>query len=279
MRKGLLLILSLFAINSLMAQDFCTLKEQADKFRVKGKHKKAAKLYDKAIERVATFQENVNWRDWGEIGVAAYGNELSIDKIAKTLPAFVKYGGYGESFNNKIKELKAAGTRCIFTYRILPAQTEQTFLTRDHLLKKDLFHGSLYERKLLVWGDKGQMFMQAFDNFNVYQPVKITDLEMIDICLDHYNEFIAQKVLPYVGKGHHYTGNEFNIYQRAGTIEVKKFQDVDVAPPQKPEFLNKFTVANYKTDSLIYIRNSTVHLSKLYLKLRAEWNNNFPFGK
>ncbi|MFD2866590.1 hypothetical protein [Mucilaginibacter antarcticus] len=278
MKKLLLFVFFIFSSLLTSAQDFCALKQEADILKSKGKYKQAAKFYDKAIDRVVKYQDKVMSNDWIELSIAAAHNEPKFTKKTKPEYAFVKYGSDGTILKDKIGSLKDNGAKCVFTYRLFGGFTGHSY--RWQSPTGLITVGRSSDRKVLVWANKGFVFMQGFDNQNVYEPIKVENKEIIDICLNHYNDLVNDKINPLKRKDSEQLRNEIAVMIGKESHSIKVFDDGDLVAPVKIERFGK-PVSNdvvFKGDSILYQHNSQTMLIKLIPLLRAERLKFFPTG-
>jgi hypothetical protein len=283
--RNLIIVAFVFCLaETTIAQDFPIFKHQGDSLRRKGKYKKAAVLYNEAFDRLASYQEKVTDEDWAQLGFAIRDVSLKISKKKDPGLITVKYGNNGDVIKDKIALLKKLGTKCVFTYYITAGGTIWLPTTSDPVTNAQVWMGSSNDQKLLVWAENGNVFLQCFSVLNIYPPVKITDSQFADICLNHFDELINEKIKPCHYKGSEQRNIEIIIPVDNESRFVKKFYDGDVVAPIKPELLSEWKFLSqrsrksfndrYQQDSIIYLRNHKTYLARLIPLLQAEWTKN-----
>jgi hypothetical protein len=277
MKKLLFIFFLLLPISSI-AQDFATLKKQADVFYKKGKYNKAAPLYAKAIERVVTYREKVKNSDWELISIASEETDRKINNLITPQYVHVKYGASGEILNNKIADLKARGVKSIFTYRVFGGYSVSSYLMIDPISKATVNIGSSWDRKYLIWADNYKVFMQPFDSFNVYPSVQTDNKVIFDICQFQYDQLLKEDIKALKNKDSEQTAYEFNFYDKTGAVVTKTFDDGDFIDPVKRHPVGRPVNRDtyYKESMVNYAKNFTTSLGQLFLLLKVEIQDNFP---
>ncbi|MES2807970.1 MAG: hypothetical protein V4619_05060 [Bacteroidota bacterium] len=277
MRKVLLLICFLFIATISIAQDFCALKQEADVLSLKKKYKKAAVLYNKAIEIVTSYKEEVLNSDWTEVSIASADNNVKLNKKSKPEYAFAKYGPNGDVFRNKIANLKARGLKCVFTYQIAGGMSISSYMARLPGRKESIFIATSNDRRILVWADKDSVFLQCFDNLNIHKPISIIDERFVDVCLNHFNKVINDKIKPRALKPSEQEWIEIIIPADTEGRYVKRFDYDDLVAPKPMEEMGRFKSWDdaYYSAVNTYQQNSQTYLAKLLPILLEQWRKNF----
>lgn len=184
MKKLIILLFLTFPLN-LLAQDIKTLIHQADSLKALSKHKKALKLYDKAITRIASYQDTVSQSEWFRICTAAA--DLVGNDYMKYSPA--KYFVGGQKFNDKITDLKKQGSNCILTYNTYTSGIGISYVIDPK--KKFQFIPST--NRLLIWVIKDDLYIQGFGN-NIFKPLKIDDPALVTFLQTNYNKLPSEEI-------------------------------------------------------------------------------------
>jgi hypothetical protein len=195
MRK-LLIVSFLFVPCVVIAQNFKTLKHQADSLRKAGNYQKAEPLYTEAINLILTYQEKVANQQWVELSLAAQQNHIKAynytdDKTA----AYInwEYSETGPKLKEKINSLVRQNAKLIFTYMASGGGTINTYLVDDSISHTQTGY-TPSNRQILVWVTDDTVFMQAFSDANVYAPVKLSNKALISFLMLHYEELPIQPI-------------------------------------------------------------------------------------
>ncbi|HEY9534591.1 MAG TPA: hypothetical protein VIQ77_08650 [Mucilaginibacter sp.] len=182
MKKFILLITMILPV-IVHAQSAWTLKHQADSLRKHGKEKKAAKIYQKAIDKVLNYQERITDVQWLMLSLAAHDNQFNIDKKIFPFPC-QEYGNHSIRLKEKIIELSSQNAQCIYTYDEWLSMTGTTMMTPDSVSGEKI--GFPYKEKiLLVWVMKNNVYFQEFNSSNVYRPLTIHNDTLRNLLVNH----------------------------------------------------------------------------------------------
>jgi hypothetical protein len=275
--KKLLIIFYLLPLFSI-AQDFATLKKQADEFYKKGKYKKAAPLYEKAIDLVVTYRQKVKNLDWQQLSIAAAETNFRVYHQQKLQYPHVKYGADGEALKEKIDELKTQGVNYVFTYGKQGGGSVSSYLVTAPASKVAVNVGSSWDRRYLVWADNDGVFMQPFDNFNVYKPVKITHRDIVDICQKQFDQVLKDEIIPLKLKDSEQSTFKFIFYTDKESYLTKSFDEGDLLDPLRKGQPAFYVTRNtyFKQDLANFAKNYVTPLGQLALLLVKETGRNFP---
>jgi hypothetical protein len=183
--KKLLLIFCLILPFCAPAQDLKTLIHQADSLNNRSKHKKALQLYDKAIQRVITYQEKIDDEEW--FALCTKSGNLAGNDYAKYSPA--RYFVDGEKFKEKIADLKKQHVNCIFTFKLYTDGGAMFSYTIDPTRKFQFDPSN--NKRLLVWATNHAVYMQAYGD-NVYKPLKMENQQLLNFLKENHNKFALE---------------------------------------------------------------------------------------
>ncbi|MDB5004140.1 MAG: hypothetical protein JWQ34_2365 [Mucilaginibacter sp.] len=185
--KKLLLIFCIILPFYTNAQDFKTLIHQADSLNKRSKHKKALALYDKAIERIITYQEIIDNNQWFD--VCRKAGDLAGNDYAKYSPD--RYFVDGEKFKEKLADLKTQHVNCVFTYTPYADGGPGISYVVDPTRKFQFFPSN--NKRLLVWASNDAIYMQAFGD-NIYKPLKMDNQQLLDFLKENHNKFALEEI-------------------------------------------------------------------------------------
>jgi hypothetical protein len=222
---------------------------------------------------VTSYQVEVQNADWIDVSIGAAESNMKLNKKVKSEYAFVKYGPHGNAYKNKILELKNRGLQCVFSYQIAGGMTASTYTKFLTGTNNPLWIGSSNDRRMLIWAENNEVFLQGFDNFNIHTPIKIQDSLFITICLNHFNDVISEKIKPRILKHSEQNRIEIIIPQNAESRYVKRFDYDDINAPQQEfrEGLVKAYDLKYPEALKVYQQNSQTYLAKLIPVLQFNW--------
>lgn len=185
--KKLFILFCILLSCHLNAQDFNTLIRRADSLKRKSKPKQALALYEKAIDRVVTYQDKVSNKEW--LLVSNNAAELTGKKVVPEYDP-ERYRVDGERFTERVNELKAAGVVCIFTYNSFDWGVGTSYIT-DPVKRTPYFPKN--EIKVLVWVAGNEVWMQAYGD-NIYKPFHVNSPPLADFLKAHYKELPLEKL-------------------------------------------------------------------------------------
>lgn len=185
------LIVAVLLPHLIIAQNVKTLKLQADTLRKYGNERKSKKLYNKALNRILTYQERVTDYQWLSLSVAAHENEL---KLGKKVKPYIceQYGNNGIVLKEKIRKLTAQHIK-YFTYYEWLGMTAITQMVRDTVSGQYIgFH--LNNNRLLVWVTGKDVHFQQFSSSNVYKPLVIHNDSLRNLLIQHGEEIAHENL-------------------------------------------------------------------------------------
>ncbi|WP_214069998.1 hypothetical protein [Mucilaginibacter sp. dw_454] len=196
MKKPLVFICLFLLTMAAIAQNVKTLKYQADSLRKKTEYQKAEPLYNEAINQVLTYQEKLTNQQWVELSLAAQQNHIKAynytdDKTATY--ANWEYSPTGPKLKEKINDLIRQTSSLVFTYGAYGGGTVNTYIVNDSISHTQTGYTPSY-RQILVWVTDDAVFMQAFSDANIYEPIKIGNKALIKFLRLHQDELPIQAI-------------------------------------------------------------------------------------